>query len=188
MRICSVGHGTRSFDELAETLASGGVGQVADVRSFPGSRRNPQFGKEAFEPALAGAGLAYRWMPRLGGRRRKGQSPSENLGWRVEAFRNYADYMDTHEFAEGIDELLAWAEEGLREGRGLTAYLCAETHFTQCHRRLISDKLWSLGHEVLHLITPSRQVPHEPTPFLKLDGARLRYPSEEPAQLTLRPL
>jgi len=169
VRLYSVGHGTRTFDALVEVLASAAVTSLADVRSFPGSRRNPQFGREVLAEALAGAGVAYHWLPALGGRRRLGPGPSPNPAWRVDAFRAYADYMDSDEFLEGIEALLALA------GSAPTAFMCAETHWSQCHRRLIADKLWSLGHEVIHLIEPSRAEPHHPPPFLRVDGAHLRY-------------
>ena len=151
-----------------ETLASGGVTQVADVRSFPGSRRNPQFGREMLELELPGAGVAYAWLPELGGRR-KPKPDSPNFAWEVAAFRAYADYTDTPEFARGLSELLQLAAVQP------TAFMCAETHWSRCHRRIISDKLWSLGHEVIHLITPARSEPHHPPPFLRVDGERLRY-------------
>jgi uncharacterized protein (DUF488 family) len=178
MRIYSIGHGTRGFDELVETLASAPVTRLADVRSFPGSRRNPQFGREILEGSLAGAGVEYRWLPALGGRRKLGPGPSPNPAWRVDAFRAYADYMDSDEFRAGLAELLALA------GGAPTAFMCAETHWSQCHRRLIADKLWSLGHEVIHLITPARHEPHQPTPFLRVDGDRLRY--DRSTQLPLK--
>jgi uncharacterized protein (DUF488 family) len=164
----SVGHGARPFEELVETLASGSVIQIIDVRSFPGSRRHPQFGRELLAESLPGAGVGYSWLPALGGRRRS-VAKTANPGWRVEAFRAYADYMDTPEFAGGIAQLLAAA------ATAPTAFMCAETHWTQCHRRLIADKLWSLGHEVIHLITPARSESHRPTEFLRVDGERLRY-------------
>jgi uncharacterized protein (DUF488 family) len=177
VRIYSVGHGTHAFEELVEVLASAAVTQLADVRSFPGSRRNPQFGREVLAQELAGAGVGYTWLPALGGRRHLGPGPSPNPAWRVEAFRAYADYMDSPEFQRGIDELLALA------AGAPTAFMCAETHWSQCHRRLIADKLWSLGHELIHLITPARHEAHEPPPFLRLDGAHLRY---DRVQLELR--
>ena len=169
MRIFSVGHGARTFEELVATLASGGVARVADVRRFPGSRRHPQFGRDVFAAALAGAGVEYRWLEALGGRRALGKGPSPNPSWRVDAFRAYADYTDSVEFARGLDELLAMAAQAP------TAFLCAETHWSRCHRRIIADKLWSLGHEVIHLIAPDRAEPHRPPPFLRVDGDRLRY-------------
>jgi uncharacterized protein (DUF488 family) len=169
VRIYSIGHGARTLDDFAATLASGGVGALVDVRSFPGSRRHPQFGRDTFAASVAARGVEYHWEPRLGGRRRPGPQPSPNPAWQVEAFRNYADHMDTPEFAAGLEALLALA------ARTPTAFMCAETHWSQCHRRLLSDKLWSLRHEVVHLITPARSEPHHPPPFLRIDGPRLRY-------------
>jgi uncharacterized protein (DUF488 family) len=170
MLIFSVGHGARPLDELVRTLASAGVRRLVDVRSFPGSRRHPQFGKEALASSLPAHGVAYRWEPRLGGRRRPSATPSLHPAWLVDAFRNYADYMSTPEFAAGLAALLVDARAEP------TAFMCAETHWSQCHRRLIADQLWALRHEVVHLIGPERQEPHHPPPFLRiLDGARLRY-------------
>jgi uncharacterized protein (DUF488 family) len=181
VRIFTIGHGNRPFEDLVATLASTGVTRLGDVRAFPASRRNPQFAREALETALPPLGIEYRWIPKLGGRRRKGPEPSPNPSWTVQAFRNYADYMDTAEFQEGLDELLALAADGE------AAFMCAETHSSQCHRRLVSDKLASLGYEVVHLITPSRCEPHRPPPFLRLDGGRLRYdrPVDEKGQIRL---
>jgi len=169
MRIFSVGHGARPLEELVATLAAGSVAHVVDVRSFPGSRRHPQFGKEALAASLPAHGIAYHWEPRLGGRRKPSASPSPNPAWQVDAFRHYADYMDTPEFAAGLAALLDLASAAP------TAFMCAETHWSQCHRRLIADKLWALRHEVVHLIAPSRQELHHPPPFLRVDGPRLRY-------------
>jgi uncharacterized protein (DUF488 family) len=169
VRIFTIGHGNRPFEDLVATLASACVTRLGDVRAFPASRRNPQFAREALETALPPLEITYRWLPKLGGRRRKGPEPSPNPSWTVQAFRNYADYMDTAEFQEGLDELLALA------GEAPAAFMCAETHPSQCHRRLVADKLASLGHEVVHLITPSRSESHRPPPFLRLDGDRLRY-------------
>lgn len=169
MRVFTVGHGARPLDDFLATLRAAAVAGVADVRRFPGSRRHPQFGRDALPAALADAGLRYDWLPALGGRRTAGTAPSPNPAWRVDAFRHYADYMDTPAFAEGIDALLALA------GARPTAVLCAETHPSQCHRRLIADKLAVLGHEVVHLLTPVRREAHVPPPFLRVDGGRLRY-------------
>jgi len=169
VRLYSIGHGTRSLDELVGVLAGAGVAQLVDVRSFPGSRRHPQFGREALASSLPSRGVGYHWLPELGGRRKPGPSPSRNPSWRVEAFRNYADYMDAGEFARGIDRLLEIARASP------TAFMCAERHWSQCHRRLIADKLWSLGHEVVHLVERGRAEPHAPPDFLRVDGERLRY-------------
>jgi uncharacterized protein (DUF488 family) len=181
MRIFSVGHGARPLDDLVRTLAAAGVVSLVDVRSFPGSRRHPQFGCEALERSLPERGIAYRWEPRLGGRRKRGAQPSPNPAWQIEAFRNYADYLDSDEFAAGLAALLDTA------ARAPTAFMCAETHWSQCHRRILSDKLWALRHEVVHLITPDRREPHHPPPFLRIDGTRLRYdlPVDEDGQVRL---
>ena len=181
MRIFSVGHGARSLDDFLATLASAGVVTLVDVRSFPGSRRHPQFGREALAASLPARGVAYAWEPRLGGRRKRGPQPSPNPSWQVEAFRNYADHMDTPEFAAGLGALVEAA------ARAPTAFMCAETHWSQCHRRILSDKLWALRHEVVHLISPARSELHHPPPFLRIDGPRLRYdlPVDEDGQVRL---
>ncbi len=164
-----MGHGNRTIEDLVAILKEAGVETLVDVRSFPASRRNPHFARASLETSLPAAGIAYRWMPNLGGRRPKGKGPSPNPAWEVEGFRNYADFMDSREFADGISELLALAKEAP------TAYMCAETHPSQCHRRLISDKLASLGHDVVHLLAPGRRESHVLPPFLRVDGDRLRY-------------
>lgn len=169
MRIATIGHGARTLEDFLATLAAGGVTQVLDVRRFPASRRHPHFAGEPLAASLAEIGSAYTGLPELGGRRARGPRPSPNPAWQVEAFRNYADYMDTPEFAAGLARLLALAAERP------SAVMCAETHPSQCHRRLIADKLASRGHEVVHLITPSRSEPHRPPPFLRVEGDRLRY-------------
>jgi uncharacterized protein (DUF488 family) len=182
MRIWSIGHGARAFEDFVRTLASGGVERVADVRSFPGSRRHPQFGRELFAAELLGAGVEYAWLPALGGRRRLGPGPSPNPSWRVEGFRAYADYMDSEAFQRGLDALLALAAERP------TAFLCAETHWSRCHRRLLADALWVRGHDVVHLLTPERAEPHRPTAFVRVDErGRLRYdlPVDEDGQAQL---
>jgi uncharacterized protein (DUF488 family) len=181
VRIYTVGHGARSLDDFVATLASAQIAALVDVRSFPGSRRHPQFGKEALAEALGGHGVEYAWEPRLGGRRKRGVVPSPNPAWRVEAFRNYADHMDSEEFAAGLGELVA------RAGRMATAFMCAETYWSQCHRRLLADKMWALRWEVVHLITPFRKELHHPPPFLRIEGGRLRYdlPVDEDGQVRL---
>jgi len=182
VRIYSVGHGARSIEELVATLGSAKIAALVDVRSFPGSRRHPQFGKEALAASLAERGVEYAWEPRLGGRRKRGPVPSPNPAWQVEAFRNYADHMDTEEFAAGLAALTG------RAAKMPTAFMCAETHWSQCHRRILSDKLWALRWEVVHLITPFKKELHHPPPFLRIEsGARLRYdlPVDEDGQVRL---
>jgi uncharacterized protein (DUF488 family) len=169
MRLYSVGHGARTLDELVATLRAAGVLQAADVRAFPGSRRHPHFARAALERSLPTVEIAYAWIPALGGRRKLDRASSKNPAWRVDAFRAYADHTDSDEFARGLAELLALA------AARPTAFLCAETHWSQCHRRILADKLWALGHEVVHLITPERAEAHAPPEFLRVEDGHLRY-------------
>ena len=143
--VYTIGHSTRTFDELVAALAGHGIATLADVRSFPVSRRLPHFNRESLERELPKCGIAYVWMKELGGRRKKILADSPNLALRNESFRNYADYMMSAEFAQGIERLLEMAE------RGKTAYMCAERVYFQCHRMLISDYLVAHGHSVLHI-------------------------------------
>jgi uncharacterized protein (DUF488 family) len=166
--IWTVGHSTRSIDEFLAVLAAHDIELVADVRRFPGSRRLPQFAAPALEEALAARGLAYRWLPALGGRRRP-DPDSPNDGWRHPAFRAYADYVATEAFAEGLFALLMLAE-GLR-----TAIMCAEILWWRCHRRLIADVLVSLGVPVVHVRDAHVGEPHRLTPPARIVGGRLTY-------------
>jgi uncharacterized protein (DUF488 family) len=181
MRIYSVGHGARSLDDFVKVLGAARIATLVDVRSFPGSRRHPQFGREALAESLPARGVEYVWEPRLGGRRKAAPGGTHNPSWQVDGFRNYADYMDTDEFAAGLAALLE------RAARAPTAFMCAETHWSQCHRRILSDKLWVLRHEVVHLITPFKKELHHPPPFLRIDGTRLFYdlPIDDDGQVRL---
>lgn len=142
MHVWTIGHSTRSSDELRSALRAYEIELLVDVRRFPGSRRLPQFGHDALRDDLTSHGLAYCWIAALGGRRRP-EPDSLNSGWRHPAFRAYADYIATEEFAEGLLELLMLAN-GLR-----TAIMCSEVLW--CHRRLISDVLVSIGVSVTHI-------------------------------------
>jgi uncharacterized protein (DUF488 family) len=172
VRIHTIGHGNRTFDELVDALRAHRIAQLVDVRSFPGSRRNPQFGRQALARTLPASGIAYRWMKELGGRRRV-LPDSPNTGWRVEGFRAYADYMGTPEFDAALDELMRMARATP------TAYMCAERLWWQCHRRLISDALTVRGDEVLHILDASKADPHKRTDFLRVENERLLYPARE---------
>jgi uncharacterized protein (DUF488 family) len=142
--VWTIGHSTRSSDELIGVLAHYGIECVADVRRFPGSRRLPQFESGALERSLAAHGMAYQWIPALGGRRTP-DARSLNVGWRHAAFRAYADHMASEEFAVGLVDLLTTAY-GVR-----TAIMCAEILWWRCHRRLIADVLTVIGAEVIHI-------------------------------------
>ena len=154
-------------------LVEAGVTGLADVRLIPRSRRHPQFNSDALARSLAEAGIAYHHLPSLGGRRsaRKG-AVSRNTLWRVDAFRNYADYAETPTFAQGLDEL-----ERLGRERP-TAYMCAEAVWWRCHRRLITDYLLVRGWDVVHLLSPGHQESASLTPgaVLHTDGT-IEYPA-----------
>ena len=152
--IYTIGHSTRSLDELIAALSGHGITTLVDVRSFPMSRRLPHFNRESLESELPKHGINYIWMKELGGRRKKIRNDSPNLALRNDSFRNYADYMMTDEFAQGVERLLQAAEQGK------TAYMCAERVYFQCHRMLISDYLTAHGHTVLH-IDDEKHAPRE---------------------------
>lgn len=168
-RLLTVGHGTLAADELAALLLRAGVEQLVDVRSFPGSRRHPHFGRAEMERWVPSAGVAYRWEPRLGGRRRP-LPESPHVALRHPAFRGYADHMESTEFAASLDELLAEAE------RHAVSVMCAETLWWRCHRRLIADAATVLhGAEVLHLGHDDRLAGHRLTEGVRQVGDRLLY-------------
>ena len=136
---------------------------------FPGSRRHPQFAREALGEALPGAGISYVHLKDLGGRR-KARADSFNRGWRVGGFRGYADYMQTDRFQAALEELM-------RLGRSApTAVMCAEALWWRCHRRLIADALVARGWEVLHIAPDGSLGRHELTPFAEIRGGRVSYP------------
>jgi len=150
--------------------------KLVDVRSFPGSRRFPQFNREDLESLLEENGLSYYHLKELGGLRRKGDVASVNTAWKNESFRNYADYMQTAEFREGIDSLLRIA------GDSRTVIMCAEAVPWRCHRQLISDYLVALrGIEVFHIIDASQLRQHTLTAFAQVEGETLIYPEEGPS-------
>lgn len=150
--IYTIGHSTRSFEELVAALKAHGVHTLVDIRSFPMSRRMPHFNREFLEAQLPLYGIAYVWMKELGGRRKKVRNDSPNPGLRNDSFRNYADYMLTDEFAKGIEQLVEIAAQGS------TAIMCAERVYFQCHRMLVSDYLTAHGHIVLHIDDDKRPL------------------------------
>ena len=174
MSFRTVGHGTLPAADFAALITGVGIEVVVDVRSFPASRRHPQFRREAMERWLPDAGVVYKWEPRLGGRRRpRPDSPHGAL--RVPAFRAYADHMETAEFRDAVDELLA--EAGTRPA----AVMCAESLWWRCHRRLLADAAVLLrGAAVEHLFHDGRLDPHRPTPEARVDEQRLVYDGGEP--------
>lgn len=173
LTVWTIGHSTRSIADFLHALAAHEIEAVIDVRRFPGSRRLPQFASEALEAELARSGIAYHWLPALGGRRRADPA-SPDSAWRHPAFRAYADHLLTDTFADGLAELMVIAH-GLR-----SAVMCAEILWWRCHRRLIADVLTSLGVEVIHLRDASHADVHRiARPAVVTDG-RLSYPAGEP--------
>ena len=170
----TIGHSTRSIAEFLELLRSEHVTSVADVRRFPGSRRCPHFNCDAMAAVLQQAGLSYRHFPALGGRRTSGQGPSPNAGWRVAAFRAYADYMLSCDFQDGFDELRKMAESEP------TAIMCAEALPWRCHRRLIADQLTARGWCVLDIVGAHDVREHALPPFARVNDHNVTYPGEEP--------
>jgi uncharacterized protein (DUF488 family) len=170
MRIYTIGHSTRTSEQLIEALRAHGVGLLVDVRSFPRSRHVTHFNREVLEEALPAAGIDYLHLPELGGRRRP-RKDSPNLAWRNEGFRGFADYMLTPEFEAGLARLLEFAAEQP------TAIMCAEAVYKRCHRSLIADALTLRGHEVLHIADARRVEPHRLTAFARVEEGRLLYPA-----------
>jgi uncharacterized protein (DUF488 family) len=155
--ILTVGHSTHPIERFVDLLRGAGVELVADVRRFPGSRRNPQFGAEALSASLTEAGIAYEPLgEQLGGRRRS-RAPKPDSPWRNASFAAYAEYMETDEFATGLERL----EHLARERR--TAIMCAEALWFRCHRRLIADALAARGWAVWHLGSDGRLSAHPET-------------------------
>jgi uncharacterized protein (DUF488 family) len=141
----TIGHSTRSLEEVVSALKAHGVETLVDIRAFPVSRRLPHFNRESLEVELPKHGIRYVWMKALGGYRKAARKGSPHSALRNANFRNYADYTLTSEFEQAMAELLQIAENSR------TAYMCAERVFFHCHRMIVSDWLTAHGHEVLHI-------------------------------------
>ena len=160
----TIGHSNRSFAGFVSLLQAADVKLIADVRTLPGSRANPQFNRDSLPASLGDAGIGYTHMPALGGRRGKSEMPPEVNGfWTNQSFHNYADYALTQAFAEALDELIA-------RGRGTcTATMCAEAVWWRCHRRIVADHLIARGECVFHILGEGR-----PKPARLTSGAEMR--------------
>lgn len=171
LRIFTIGHSTHPIEEFIELLNINGVKGLLDVRSVPGSRHNPQFGQEALEESMPEAGIEYQRLKELGGLRySKVDALTVNGEWRNKSFRSYADYMQTPEFAAGIDHLI---DLGTQKP---VAIMCAEAVPWRCHRSLIGDALVVRGVEVLDIMGRTSSNPHKLTSFAKVDGTKVWYP------------
>ena len=166
--VWTIGHSTRTLDSFLGLLVENEIEAVVDVRRYPGSRRWPHFARESLGRALDERGLAYLWLPELGGRRSP-RADSINTAWRSTAFRGYADYMATEAFAEGLDRLVNLAC-GMR-----TAVMCAEAVWWRCHRGLIADVLRWLGFDVIHILGPGSTASHPYTAAARIVGGRVSY-------------
>lgn len=211
MNILTIGHSNRPWPDFLALLEANAVGRLADIRTVPKSRHNPQFNSKALAAALrsrqpgddlgstgrplptgeaqpkrpTGASkngrlsrsprIAYRHFAALGGLRRA-RRDSPNTAWRNLSFRGYADYMQTPQFAAGLEELLAWAARPKRRAAPFTAIMCAEAVPWRCHRSLVADALLARGIAVEHIIGPGPRRPARLTPFAQLHGPRVTYP------------
>lgn len=175
-KVMTIGHSTLPIEVFLTAMKANGVERLADVRSFPGSRRYPQFGREALMESLPAAGIAYQWMPTLGGRR-KAAADSDNGAWRNASFRGYADYMQTAKCETALDELIELSQQAP------LAYMCSEAVPWRCHRSLISDALTARGFLVEHIFVKpngqSERRPHTMTDFARVEGVRVTYPGEQ---------
>ncbi|MEO5967751.1 MAG: DUF488 domain-containing protein [Ferruginibacter sp.] len=169
--IWTIGHSTRSIIEFKSIISNFGIEIVADVRSFPGSRKFPQFNKEVMEQWLKESGFGYVHYKNLGGRR-KMKTDSNNKGWRLAAFRGYADYMETQEYKTALKELEKLAKDNK------VAYMCSEAVWWSCHRSLISDDLKNKGWEVIHIMNAGTSMEHPYTKPAKIIEGKLTYPEE----------
>lgn len=177
MKVLTFGHGTLPEEEFVGLLDEAGVRRLVDVRSFPGSRHNPQFGRSEMERWLPRSDVSYVWSPGLGGRRRPVED-SKHMALRHRAFRAYADHMETTEFGAALEELLRLAEEEL------TAVMCSESLWWRCHRRLLADHLVLARHiEVVHLMHDGRVTPHPPTDGVRRGGHGVVYDVGAPTEL-----
>ena len=172
--IFTIGHSTRSARELIALLREAGVDMLADVRTVPRSRFNPQFNTDVLPQTLTEAGIDYRHMPALGGlrHRAKGAPPSPNGLWRNEAFQAYADYALTPPFRAALDELRDLAEHHV------CAVMCAEAVWWQCHRRIVADYLLAAGDDVRHIMAPGKIEPATLTPGAEpISDGKILYPA-----------
>lgn len=166
--IWTIGHSTHPIEEFVELLKSQQIEHLVDVRSLPGSRKFPQFNKENLMVSMPENDIQYSLIPELGGRRKK-KPDSKNTAWHNLSFRNYADYMETDEFKEGIEQLIKLAK------KQRVCYMCSEAVWWRCHRSMISDYLKVNGWEVLHIMSLTTVTEHPYTSPAKVVNGMLSY-------------
>jgi uncharacterized protein (DUF488 family) len=172
--IFTLGHSTLPIGRFIDRLKLYGIAQLADIRSVPRSRYNPQYNFDDLAASLKSAGIGYAHLKALGGMR-KARADSVNTGWREGGFRGYADYMETPEFAQALDRLIAMS----RQSRA--AIMCAESMPWRCHRSLVSDALVVRGVPVIEILTEREWRMRELTAFARVEGTQITYPPEQPS-------
>ncbi|GAB46900.1 hypothetical protein MOPEL_001_00180 [Mobilicoccus pelagius NBRC 104925] len=170
--VWTIGHSTRSLDEFVDLLREHGITRLVDIRTVPGSRHNPQYGRDTLPPGLEARGIAYVRLPGLGGLRHTSKD-SVNTGWRNASFRGYADYMQTPEFSTAVEELLTLAAEAP------TVVMCAEAVPWRCHRSMVGDALLVRGVRVLDIMGPGKVTAEKLTSFAHVEGTTITYPPED---------
>jgi uncharacterized protein (DUF488 family) len=168
--IFTVGHSTHPLPEFIALVQRYGIERIADIRTVPRSRHNPQFNADTLGPALAEAGIAYEPLKALGGLRHASKD-SPNLGWRNESFRGFADYMQTAAFDDGLAKLIGEARTAP------TAIMCAEAVPWRCHRSLVADALLVRGIPAVEILSATSWRLHALTPFAHVEGPRITYPA-----------
>lgn len=168
--VYTLGFTNREWDETVEMLRAYRIERLIDIRTVPKSRHTPQYNSDHLSRVLPDLGIEYIHLKALGGFRKPKQDDPTNAGWRNESFRGFADYMQTQEFAEAIEHLIALFKERR------SVYTCTEAVFWRCHRSLVSDALLIRGHEIGHIFSASKCEAHPLTRFAKVDGMRVTYP------------
>jgi len=166
--VWTIGHSTRTIDDFIRMLQSFQIRMLVDVRNYPGSRRYPHFNKEALEISLAKNNIEYVLLKELGGRR-KPKPDSKNIMWHNEAFRGYADYMETDDFKKAVEQLKILGD------KQRTAFMCSEAVWWRCHRSLISDYLKAAGRTVMHIMNIGKAEEHPYTSAARIVNGRLTY-------------
>lgn len=172
--ILTIGHSNRPLDQFLDLLKAHGVERVVDIRTIPRSRHNPQFNGDALKISLRAAGIGYVQLKKLGGLRHTTRD-SINTGWQNASFRGFADYMQTADFAAGIERLLKLAV------KKRCALMCAEAVPWRCHRSLVADALLVRGVAVEHIMSRTNLRPHSLTSFARVRGTKITYPA--PAEM-----
>ena len=178
IHVLTIGHSTRSLEEFAGLLKSHSVDRLVDVRTMPRSRHNPQFNGDALAKSLESYGIGYSHFPGLGGLRST-KADSSNTGWHNASFRAYADYMQTAEFTDNLERLIAIAQHEQ------VALMCAEAVPWRCHRSLIADALLVRNISVEEILSNTRCESHKLTAFAHVAGTSITYPPMEPTQAEL---